>query len=331
MKTLVTGSDGFIGSHLVEELVCRGCHVKALAFYNSFGSSGWLEYLPSEVHNQVEIVFGDIRDADFVMNVMRGCQVVFHLAALVGIPYSYQAPASYVDTNVRGTLHVLQAAQTLGTDRVIHTSTSEVYGTAQFVPITESHPLRAQSPYAATKIGADQLALSFHDAFGAPVSIVRPFNTFGPRQSLRAVIPTIISQIASGNRKLKLGALHPTRDFTYVKDTVRGFTAIAEADTSVGKVVNVGSNYEISIAQLVQLIADVMGVHVEVETESTRLRPAESEVERLWADNSLARTYFGWTPHYVGRDGLRSGLKETADWFINEDNLKHYHPQRYGV
>ncbi|MCL6446330.1 MAG: NAD-dependent 4,6-dehydratase LegB [Alicyclobacillus sp.] len=330
-SVLVTGADGFIGSHLVEQLVRVGADVRAFVFYNSLNSFGWIEHLPKDVMSQIDIVAGDIRDSCMVKEALSGCDTVFHLAALVGVPYSYHAPESYVETNVKGTLNVLQAARDLEIQKVIHTSTSEVYGTARWVPITEEHPLQGQSPYAATKIGADQLALSFHHSFGMPVAILRPFNTYGPRQSLRAVIPTIVAQIASGTTRIRLGALQPTRDFTYVKDTVRGFVAIAESDQSVGQVIQVGSNHEISIGDLVHLIADVMGVDVEVEVEPNRLRPPGSEVERLWADTSKAQQLLGWVPTYGGREGLIRGLQETVAWFTDPTNLRGYKPYMYNL
>jgi len=262
---------------------------------------------------------------------MKGCQTIMHLAALIAIPYSYHSPDTYVDTNIKGTLNVLQAARDLDVEKVVHTSTSEVYGTAQFVPINENHPLQGQSPYSATKIGADQLALSFHRSFDTPVAIIRPFNTYGPRQSARAIIPTIISQIASGQKIIKLGATHPTRDFNFVKDTVQGFISIAEADNSLGEVINIGSNYEISIADLVEMIADVMGVKIEITTDSQRIRPEKSEVDRLWADNSKAKNLVGWEPVYGELDGLRRGLTETVDWFTNPSNLKRYRAGEYNI
>lgn len=330
-KVLVTGADGFIGSHLVEELVRRGYNVKAFVYYNSFNSWGWLDSAPVEIKGQIEVFAGDIRDPYGVKRAVQNCDVVLHLAALIAIPYSYHSPATYVDTNVKGTLNILQAARELGVSKVVHTSTSEVYGTARFVPITEDHPLQGQSPYSATKIAADQLALSFYYSFGLPVSIIRPFNTYGPRQSARAVIPTIITQIESGRRKIKLGALHPTRDFNYVKDTVNGFIAVAGSDSSVGEVINIGSNFEISIGETVRLIGDVMGVDVEVETEQDRLRPQKSEVDRLWADNTKAKRLLGWEPRYGGLEGFRRGLAETVDWFTDKDNIKNYKTDIYNI
>jgi len=262
---------------------------------------------------------------------MKGCDVVLHLAALIAIPYSYHSPDTYVDTNIKGTLNVVQAARELGVDKVVHTSTSEVYGTAKFVPITEDHPLQGQSPYSASKIGADQIAMSFYSSFNTPLSIIRPFNTYGPRQSARAVIPTVITQIANGVRKLKLGALHPTRDFNFIADTVRGFIAAAESDQSVGEVINIGSNYEISIGDTVRLISDLMGARIEIETEQYRLRPDKSEVERLWADNAKAKRLLGWEPQYAGKEGLRRGLQETIDWFGIPENLKAYKSHLYNI
>jgi len=330
-KVLVTGADGFIGSHLVEELVRQGDDVRAFVYYNSFNSWGWLDKVSDEVRDHIEVFAGDVRDPHGVKMAVKGCDTIYHLAALIAIPYSYHSPDTYIDTNVKGTLNVLQAARDLDIENVVHTSTSEVYGTAQFVPITEDHPLQGQSPYSASKIGADQLAFSFHASFDLPVAIARPFNTYGPRQSARAVIPTIITQIADGRRTLKLGALHPTRDFNYVQDTIEGFVAIARAPDTVGEVVNVGSGYEISIGDLTHLIADVMGVEVTIETDDERLRPEKSEVDRLLADNSKVQGLTEWTPRWSGEDGLRRGLKETAAWFTRSENLAHYKVGRYTV
>jgi dTDP-glucose 4,6-dehydratase len=330
-KILVTGSDGFIGSHLTEELIGRGYDIRAFVYYNSFNSWGWLDSLPAGIKEKLDVFSGDIRDPSGVKEAMKGCDIVMHLAALVAIPYSYHSPDTFVDTNIKGTLNVLQAARDLNIKKVIHTSTSEVYGTARSVPIAEDHPLQGQSPYAATKIGADQLALSFYRSFDTPVCVVRPFNTYGPRQSARAIIPAVITQIAAGNRKIRLGALHPTRDFNYVKDTVRGFIACAESDCSIGEVINIGSGYEISIGDTVQLIAEVMGVDIELETEQVRVRPAKSEVERLCADNSKARRLLGWQPCYGGKEGLKRGLSETAGWFLDSGYLKRYKADIYNI
>ncbi len=328
---LVTGADGFIGSHLTETLVRQGHKVRAFVYYNSFNSWGWLDTLGKAIQDELEVFSGDISDPFAVHNAVEGCSVIFHLAALIAIPYSYQAPASYVETNVMGTLNILQAARVCGVEKVVHTSTSEVYGTAKYVPMDEQHPLQAQSPYSATKIAADQLALSFYRSFGLPIAIIRPFNTYGPRQSARAVIPTIITQIAAGKEKIKLGTLEPTRDLNYVKDTVSGFMAVASSDKAVGEVINIGSNYEISIGDLARLIAEVLGRQVTIETEVKRLRPEKSEVERLWADNSKAKKLLGWEPTYAGLDGLRRGLGDTAEWFSDPENLKHYKADIYNL
>ncbi len=330
-KVLVTGADGFIGSHLCEHLLAHGADVKAFVYYNSFNSWGWLDESSEQVKRSLDVFAGDIRDPHGVRTAMQGCDVVMHLAALIAIPYSYHSPDTYVDTNVKGTLNVVQAARELGVERVVHTSTSEVYGTAKFVPITEQHPLQGQSPYSASKIGADQMATSFYLSFKTPVATIRPFNTYGPRQSARAVIPTIITQIATGARELKLGALTPTRDFNFVRDTVRGFVAVAECDAALGEVVNVGSNFEISIGDTARLIAELMGAEVTFASDEQRLRPAGSEVERLWADNSRARELAGWTPEYAGVEGLRRGLAETVEWFLIPANLRRYKAGRYNL
>ena len=330
-KILVTGADGFIGSHLVEELVRRGYDVKAFVFYNSFNSWGWLDHANSEILSNLDVFCGDIRDPHGVRTAMSDCDSVLHLASLIAIPYSYHSPDTYVDTNIKGTLNVLQAARDMNISKVIHTSTSEVYGTAQFVPITEDHPLQGQSPYSATKIAADQLAFSFYSSFELPVVIARPFNTYGPRQSARAVIPTIISQIASGSRLLKLGSLLPTRDFNYVEDTVSAFIASLECRSCLGEVINFGSNYEISIGDTINMIASIMNVSVDIQLDESRLRPVKSEVERLWADNTKARTLLNWSPSYAGLDGLRTGLSKTIDWFQNPTNLACYKSQIYNI
>lgn len=330
-KILITGADGFIGSHLTEILVRTGYNVRAFVYYNSFNSWGWLDEAPPEIKKELDVFAGDIRDPHGVKKAMEGCDAVLNLAALIAIPYSYHSPDMYVDTNIKGALNVVQAARELEVRKVIQTSTSEVYGTAQFVPITEEHPLQGQSPYSASKIGADQIAMSFYRSFGVPVTILRPFNTYGPRQSARAVIPTIITQIAKGARRIKLGALSPTRDFNYVSDTVRGFIAALKSDAAVGEVVNIGSNYEISIGDTARLIAEVMGADIEIETDEERLRPEKSEVNRLWADNSKAEKLLGWKPQYGGRDGFKRGLTETAEWFTKPENLKRYKADIYNI
>jgi dTDP-glucose 4,6-dehydratase len=330
-KVLVTGADGFIGSHLTEALVRQGHEVRAFVMYNSFNSWGWLDNTVPELKGQFEVFAGDIRDPYGVKDAMKGCGAVLHLAALIGIPYSYHSPESYVETNIGGTLNILQAARELNIKRVVHTSTSEVYGSAQFVPITESHPLQGQSPYSATKIGADQLAYSFYTSFGLPVVTLRPFNTYGPRQSARAVIPTIIAQIASGSREIKLGATLPTRDFSYVQDTVDGFIAALISQQGEGEVVNLGSNFEISVGETAHLIAEAMGVEIELKTDEIRLRPAGSEVERLWADNTKAKQLFDWAPKYEGREGFKRGVLETAAWFSQPENLLGYKAGIYNL
>jgi len=328
---LITGADGFIGSHLTEALVRQGFNVRAFVLYNSFNSWGWLDQCANDVKGKFEVFSGDIRDPHGVKNAMKGCDAVLHLAALIAIPYSYHSPDTYVDTNIKGTLNILQAARELGVSRIIHTSTSEVYGTARFVPITENHPLQGQSPYSASKIGADQLAFSFYSSFDLPVVTVRPFNTYGPRQSARAVIPTIITQMANGKRTIKLGALTPTRDFTYVQDTVEGFIAALVGNSGQGEVVNIGSNFEISIAETAHIIAEVMEAPIELISDVERLRPENSEVERLWADNAKSKELFGWQPTYAGREGFRRGLVETIDWFTQPDNLRSYKSDIYNV
>lgn len=331
MRFLVTGADGFIGSHLTEALISRGFDVRAFVQYNSFNAWGWLDHTAPAVRRALDVFAGDIRDPHGVRTAMRGCDVVLHLAALIAIPYSYHSPSTYIDTNVKGTLHVLEAARDLGARRVVHTSTSEVYGTARSVPITEDHPLSGQSPYSASKIGADQLAYSFFASFGLPVVTVRPFNTYGPRQSARAVIPTVITQVASGQQRIKLGSLAPTRDFNHVADIVSGFIAAATGDGGVGEVTNFGGSVEVSIGETARLIAEVMGREIEIVTDEARIRPAQSEVERLWADSGKARRLFGWRPTYVGIDGFRRGLEETAAWFSDPVNLAAYKPDRYNT
>ena len=326
-RVLVTGADGFIGSHLTEALREAQAQVRALALYNSFGSWGWLDTLPRPALESVEVVMGDVRDPHSVRSAMLGVDVVFHLAALIAIPYSYHSPDSYVDTNVRGTLNVLQAARDLETPRVIVTSTSEVFGTAQYVPIDEAHPRRGQSPYSATKIAADALAESFHYSFGLPVVIARPFNTFGPRQSARAVIPTIIGQLAAGKREIHLGALGPTRDLTYVTDTCAGFLALARCDAAVGRNVNMGSGREIAVGELARKLIDTVNPDARVVTDAQRLRPEKSEVERLLADTSLMSELTGWSPVVP----LDEGLARTVAWLRDPANLSHYKTDAYCV
>ncbi|EMO24401.1 NAD-dependent 4,6-dehydratase LegB [Leptospira santarosai] len=328
---LVTGADGFIGSHLVETLVKSGKRVRAFVLYNSFNSWGWLDQCSNEVKGKFEIFAGDIRDPNGVRAAMKGCDEVFHLAALIAIPYSYHSPDTYIDTNIKGTLNILQAAKDLNASRVIVTSTSEVYGTAKFVPITEDHPLQGQSPYSASKIGADQVAMSFYHSFKTPVTIIRPFNTYGPRQSARAIIPTIITQIAKGIKKIKLGSIHPTRDFNYVSDTVNGFMKVLETPKSIGEVINVGSNFEVSVGETVQLISEIMKVEVTIESEDARIRPVGSEVERLWASNQKAKDLLNWLPEFAGKDGFKKGLSKTIDWFTDSENLSRYKSDIYNI
>ena len=324
-KALVTGADGFIGSHLVEFLVSKGIKVKALSQYNSFNNWGWLEDI--NCLDLVEVVSGDVRDPFFCKEMITGVDCVFHLAALIAIPYSYTAPQSYVETNITGTLNVCQAAKELGGIRVIHTSTSEVYGTAQYVPIDEKHALQPQSPYSASKIGADAMAISYYNAFELPVTIVRPFNTYGPRQSARAIIPTIISQIANGLKEIKLGETSPTRDFNYVSDTCRGFFELANSQESVGKTINIGSNYEISVRDTLELIKELMKSDAEFITDDQRLRPEKSEVFRLLCDNSLINNLTGFEPQFT----IEQGLQKTINWFLNPKNLKKYKSDIYNT
>lgn len=329
MKILVTGSEGFIGSHVTEALVRDGHEVIALAQYNSFDHRGWLGYLSPDVMGYFETVLGDVRDSYQMDALAKGCDAICHLAALIAIPYSYLAPQSYIDTNVTGTLNILNAARRHELTRVVHTSTSEVYGSAQFVPITEEHPLVGQSPYAASKIAADQLAYSFYASFGTPVLTVRPFNTYGPRQSMRAVIPTILTQLARGAAQIKLGDTQPTRDFNFVSDTASGFVAALKSDTGLGEVINLGSNFEVSIGDVAKMAIDAIGSSAKVVSESVRLRPQNSEVQRLWAANDKAKKYLGWTPEYGGREGFQKGLKRTIEWFADPKNLLFYQSQGY--
>lgn len=326
-KVLVTGADGFIGSHLVEKLLDDGYAVKAFVYYNSFNSWGWLDTLPAEKLQEIEIFAGDVRDPNGVRTAMKDVSMVFHLAALIAIPYSYHSPDSYVDTNIKGTLNILQAARDLAIEKVLVTSTSEVYGTALTVPIDETHPRQGQSPYSATKIGADAMADAYFRSFNLPVVTVRPFNTYGPRQSARAVIPTIITQLLNGYREIKLGALHPTRDLVFVKDTVSGFAEIAKHDALIGQEVNIATNAEISIGDLAHKIIDLMGVQAEIISDDQRLRPEKSEVERLMGSNQKITSATAWRPQY----GFDEGLKETIAWFSNPKNLNQYKAHIYNV
>jgi NAD dependent epimerase/dehydratase len=326
-RVLVTGADGFIGSHLVETLIARGADVRPFVYYNSFGSWGWLDSLPAEQKRDLDVFAGDIRDPNGVREAMRGVDVVLHLAALIAIPFSYHSPDSYVDTNVKGTLNVLQAARDLGIERVVVTSTSEVYGTARYVPIDEEHPLQGQSPYSATKIGADKLAESFYRSFQLPVITARPFNTYGPRQSARAVIPTVITQLLSGADEIKLGATSPTRDLNYVADTSEGFVELVECDAAVGRTVNIANGKEISIGELAQTLIAIINPAARVVTDEQRLRPDKSEVERLLGDNALVRELTGWEPKVP----LREGLERTVEWFRDPRNLGQYKADRYNV
>ena len=324
MKVFVTGADGFIGSHLVEMLIDEGYDVTALCLYNSFGSIGWLNNIPQEKKDNIKVVFGDIRDSSLIRESMRGCEIIFHLAALIAIPYSYVAPSSYVETNIQGTLNILNLARELNISRLIHTSTSETYGTAQYVPINESHPLSAQSPYAASKIGADQMALSFWKSFELPITILRPFNTYGPRQSNRAVIPQIITQIANKKRKIRLGITSPTRDFNFVNDTCSAFIEVAKSSKTIGEVVNSASNFEISIYETANLIAELMDSPIEIESDKERIRPENSEVTRLYGSNAKIISLTNWKPKYSGLNGFRKGLEITIEWFLNPKNLAYY-------
>jgi len=330
-KILVTGADGFIGSHLAEELICRNYNVKAFVHYNSFNSWGWLDHSPPEIKKSLEIFSGDIRDPHAMTEALKDCDIVFHLAALIGIPYSYHSPDSYIDTNIKGTLNIVQAARKLEIEKIVHTSTSEVYGSAIFVPITEEHPLQGQSPYSASKIGADQVAMSFYSSFNTPVTIIRPFNTYGPKQSARAIIPAVIIQIARGKKKIKLGSLHPTRDFSYIKDIVQAFIAVGKSDRSIGEVLNAGSNFEISIKDTAEIIAKSMHADIEIITDNKRIRPKKSEVNRLWADNKKIRKLTGWKPEYVGKEGFKRGISETVKWFIKSNKTKLYKADIYNL
>ena len=331
MKVLVTGAEGFIGSHIVEELVRRGNEVRALVLYNSFDSRGWLETVSPEIMDSVQVEFGDVRDRSQLRSLMMGTEVVIHLAALIGIPYSYRAPESYLQTNVLGTLNVLENARELGGIQVVQTSTSEVYGTAKYVPIDELHPLAGQSPYAASKIAADQFAFSFWASFGLPVTVVRPFNTYGPRQSTRAVVPAIITQLLSGSRLLSLGDVSPTRDFSFVSDTAAAFVAAAGNEGTFGEVINLGSGFEISILETAELIGRLVGQDFEVEEDLSRRRPPESEVRRLFSNPQKSRELLKLKGEYEGIAGFERGLVETIDWFSNPGNMSRYHLGQYTV
>jgi len=327
LKVLITGADGFIGSHLTEALVNYGYNVRAFVYYNSFNSYGWLDTVPNEIKNKIEIFSGDIRDPNGVREAMKDVEIVFHLAALISIPFSYHSPDSYIDTNVKGTLNIIQAARDNNVKRVLVTSTSEVYGTAQFVPITELHPKQPQSPYSASKIGADAIADSFYRSFDLPLTIVRPFNTFGPRQSARAVIPTIISQLLNGAQEIKLGDVTPTRDLLYVKDTVNGFLKIAQCDALIGQEVNIATQSEISIGDLAQNLINQINPSAKIITDSVRLRPEKSEVFRLFGSNEKLKSFTDWSQQYT----LSKGLKETIEWFSKKENLKQYKSDIYNV
>lgn len=326
-KILVTGADGFIGSHLVEKLVDEGHQVKVFVYYNSFNSWGWLDTFPKDKLSRLEVFTGDIRDPNGVRTAVKGVDIIFHLAALIAIPYSYHSPDSYVDTNIKGTLNVLQAAKDFDIERVLVTSTSEVYGTALYVPIDEKHPKQGQSPYSATKISADFISESFYRSFNVPVTIVRPFNTFGPRQSARAVIPTIITQLLAGKKEIKLGALHPTRDLLYVKDTVNGFIEIARSEQTIGQEINIATQSEISIGDLARKIITLINPVATIATEDERMRPAKSEVERLFGSNEKIRKLTGWKQQY----SFDKALEETIAWFRKEENLKNYKTDIYNV
>ncbi|MEG1257321.1 NAD-dependent 4,6-dehydratase LegB [Clostridium sp.] len=324
-KVLVTGAEGFIGSHLTERLVELGADVTALVQYNSFNNWGWIDSFDKNVLDSIKVETGDIRELDGMNRIVKGNEVVFHLAALIAIPYSYLSPMAYVRTNVEGTTNVLEACRNHGVEKIMHTSTSETYGTALYVPIDEKHPMQGQSPYSASKIGADMMADSFYRSFNMPIATVRPFNTYGPRQSARAVIPTIISQILAGKKEIKLGSLTPTRDFNYVKDTAEAFIKIAESDNTIGQVINAGSNYEISIGDTVKKIINILGGNVKIVCDEERLRPEKSEVNRLWADNTKIKTLTDWTPNYT----IDEGLAETVEWIKN--NMQYFKTDIYNV
>lgn len=330
-KILVTGADGFIGSHLVEKLVKIGYGVKAFVMYNSFNSWGWLDNIDAKIKKSIEVVSGDIRDPFFVDSAIQDCDAVIHLAALIAIPFSYHSPSSYINTNINGTLNVLQAAKNNRIKKVIHTSTSEVYGSAQYVPIDENHPISGQSPYAATKIGADQIALSFYRSFETPVSIIRPFNTYGPRQSNRAIIPTVITQILNGKKQVNVGNLSPTRDFSYIDDTVDGFIATLQTSNIEGEIINLGAGFEISIKETIDIIIKIIGKEVKIINENKRIRAEKSEVNRLFSNNTLAKNILNWEPIYVDKKGFSKGLEKTINWFSDSKNSSKYKHDIYNI
>jgi NAD dependent epimerase/dehydratase len=331
MKVFLTGADGFIGSHLAEELVRNGHQVRALAMYNSIGSLGWLGDLEPEIQEQIDIHLGDVRDFSHMSSLAAGQDAILHLAALIAIPFSYLAPDLYVETNVSGTLNMLKAARDNDVSRFVHASTSEVYGSAKYVPMDEGHPLQGQSPYSASKIGADQMVRAFHSTYGLPTTTVRPFNTFGPRQSSRAVIPSIIAQLAAGKDLVRLGAVTPTRDFSYVTDTAKGFERALHLDSEFGEEINLGAGFEVSILQTFEFIKDLLGSKAEIELDQSRLRPEKSEVDRLFSDNRKASRVLGWRPEFAGAEGFREGLSRTVDWFMREENFAKYRPDVYGI
>jgi len=331
MKVFVTGADGFIGSHVVEELLQRGFHVTALSQYNSYNTHGWLDSLPLVNKKLMTLISGDIRDAGFIRDAISGHQRVIHLAALIAIPYSYLAPASYIETNALGTLNVLEACRSNGIERLVHTSTSEVYGTAQYVPIDEKHPLAGQSPYSASKIAGDQIAYSYWTSFSLPITTIRPFNTYGPRQSQRAFIPTAMVQLLGVESELRLGSLTPTRDLTFVEDTARGFAIALESDSGLGETFNMGSGFEISMGEVVEMVCEISGKSPTLILDEDRIRPVSSEVERLWSDSSKMHETFGWQPEFAGREGLYRGLQATYSWLKSNGALAGYDATRYVV
>ena len=330
-RILITGAEGFIGSHLTERLVKLGYNVKAFTLYNSFNSKGWLDHCDKEIKKEIEIISGDIRDPGNVRHAVKNCKIIFHLAALIGIPYSYYSPQSYVDTNIKGTQNIIDAARDFEVENVIHTSTSEVYGTAKFVPITEDHPLKGQSPYSASKIGADQIAMSYYSSYKLPITILRPFNTYGPRQSIRAVIPTIIFQILKGRNSIKLGSVYPTRDFSYIDDTVTAFIKAAKNKKANGEIINIGNNFEISINNTAKVISKLMGKKIYIEEDKKRLRPEDSEVDRLLASNKKAKKILGWKPRYSGLAGFKKGLLKTIKWFSQRKNFSIYNDDSFSL